>query len=340
MFVSVIFVRGILAELHSRGHSRADLVHGLGVPENLLTDLRARVACSDLERMIVRATELSGDPGLGLSMGTRAPESMLQILGYMLLSCRTLREAFGVLSRYAVLTVDGANWQLSEQGDEATFAFSCPLAEGVTSRFSAEFVLAMAQRIAGHFISERHARFAERLLAVQFQHAAPSYADRYPQVFQCAVQFRQAHNALVFPRSFLDVAQFHADPLINAALRDTAERLLSELERPSTLSDRVRGVLRSEAILNDVEIDKLARSVGLTRRALRRRLAAEGTSFTALVDEARCKLACDELRREGSIRNISERVGYSEPSAFHRAFRRWTGQTPNEFARGAGVAVA
>ncbi|MEY4510290.1 MAG: hypothetical protein RLZZ450_2412 [Pseudomonadota bacterium] len=335
MFVSVIFVRGILAELHSRGHSRADIVQSLGVPENVLTDLRARVACSDLDRMIVRATELSGDPGFGLSMGSRAPESMLQILGYLLLSCRTLREAFGVLSRYAVLTVDGASWELREQGEEATFGFACPLAADTTSRFSAEFVLTMALRIAGHFITERTGRFSERLLGVHFQHAAPSYAERYQQVFQRQVEFAQAHNALVFPSKLLDVPQFHGDPLINTALRETAERLLSELERPTTLSDRVRVVLRGEAILNEVQIDKLARTVGLTRRALRRRLAAEGTSFTALVDEARCKLACDELRREGSIRNISERVGYSEPSAFHRAFRRWTGQTPNEFARGA-----
>jgi AraC-like DNA-binding protein len=335
MFVSVIFVRGILAELHSQGHSRVDIVHGLGVHEDLLSDLRARIAGSELERMIVHATELSGDPGLGLSMGARAPESMLQILGYLLLSCRTLREACAVLSRYAVLTVDGASWQLSEQDGVATFAFACPLAAGATSRFASEFVLAMATRIAGHFISQRQARSSGRLLAVHFQHEAPGYAERYQHVFHREVMFRQAENALVFPAQWLDVPQFHGDPLINLALRDTAERLLSELERPATLSDRVRAVLRSEAILNDVEIGKLARAVGLTRRALRRRLAAEGTSFTALVDEARCKLACDELRREGSIRNISERVGYSEPSAFHRAFRRWTGQTPNEFARGA-----
>jgi AraC-like DNA-binding protein len=92
-------------------------------------------------------------------------------------------------------------------------------------------------------------------------------------------------------------------------------------------------LLGYEADLANIDVVKLARSVGLTPRSLRRRLAAESVSLTALIDQARCRLACEELRREGSIKAIAERVGFSEPSAFHRAFKRWTGQTPLEFAR-------
>ncbi|MDB4988219.1 MAG: virS 15 [Myxococcaceae bacterium] len=329
MFVSVLFVRGILAELSSRGHTTAEVVRGVGISPDVLCDLRARIPCGDLERLIARAVLLSGDPGLGLTLGEKAPESMLQILGYLLLSCRTLRDAFAALERYAALTVDGAGWRLTELGDSATFAYECPLTRGVGARFTSEFVLAMGVRIARHFIPQTEMHVEQ----VLFRHEAPAYEARYQRVFSAPVRFEQADDALVFPRHFLDVQQFHADDVTNWALRDTADRVLETLERPSSLSERIRGILRSDAMLAALEVDQLARSIGLTRRALRRRLAAEGTSLTSLVDEARCRLACEELRRDGSVRTISERMGYSEPSAFYRAFRRWTGQTPSEFVR-------
>jgi AraC-like DNA-binding protein len=330
MFVTVLFVRGILAELAGRGHAASDVVAGLGLAEDVLSDLRARVCCTDLERLIGRAIELSGDPGLGLSMGERAPESMLQLLGYLLLSSRTLRDAFAALERYAALRPEGSGWLLTEQGDQATFVYKCPLAEGTSRRFASEYVLAMALRIARHFIPDS----PRQIEHVLFRHAAPDYQLRYVKVFGQPVSFAQSVDGLVFPRRFLDVRQFHADDVTNWALRDTADRVLETLERPSSVSERVRGILRSEAVLASLEVDRLAHNVGLTRRALRRRLAAEGTSLTLLLDEARCRVACEELRRDGSVRTISERMGYSEPSAFYRAFRRWTGQTPSEYVRG------
>src|ERR1700712_878144 len=126
MFRSVVVVRGILAELSRRGPTTDEVLHGVGISRDVLSDLRARIPCGDLERLIARAVQLSGDPGLGLTLGEKAPESMLQILGYLLLSCRTLRDAFAALERYAALTVDGAGWLLSEIGDSATFAYQCP----------------------------------------------------------------------------------------------------------------------------------------------------------------------------------------------------------------------
>jgi AraC-like DNA-binding protein len=116
-------------------------------------------------------------------------------------------------------------------------------------------------------------------------------------------------------------------------LGDTAERLLREREGATTV-DRVRTVLRYRRDLSDVDSTTLAAAVGLTPRALRRRLGAEGASLTTLLDEARLRLACEDLKRpDSSIKEISDRLGFSEPSAFHRAFKRWTGQTPAQFGK-------
>jgi AraC-like DNA-binding protein len=254
---------------------------------------------------------------------------MLQILGHLMVSCRTPRDAFDVFERYSPLLADSVRYTLSEEGEQARFTYHCPVPLGDTSRFAAEYVLVMAQRIARHFVTDS----VVRPTAVLFEHARPDYAHRYDRVFECPVYFEQQHSGLTFPRSLLDARQLHADATVNTALRDVAERMYQEIDEPRSVSDRIRELLRYESTLAVVNIGKLARNLGITPRSLRRRLAAEGVSLTALVDEARCRLACEELRRNGSIKAIAERVGFSEPSAFHRAFKRWTGQTPLEYLR-------
>jgi len=330
MFVSVIIVRGILAELQRHGVEPAVALAGLDLPEDQLSDLRARISFAQLDRVIERAISLSGDPGLGLSMGVNAPESMLQILGHLMVSCRTPRDAFVVFERYSPLLADSVRYSLSEDGELAKFTYHCPVPLGDTSRFAAEYVLVMAQRIAQHFVPQG----ALHPNALLFEHAEPEYAHRYARVFNCPVQFNQPSSGIVFPRSVLDATQLHADATVNTALRDVAERMYQEIDEPRSVSERIRELLHYESNLSVVDIGKLARSLAITPRSLRRRLAAEGVSLTTLVDEARCRLACEELRRNGSIKAIAERVGFSEPSAFHRAFKRWTGQTPLEYLRG------
>jgi len=137
----------------------------------------------------------------------------------------------------------------------------------------------------------------------------------------------------VFPRERLDLEQVHGDATLRAMLADSAERLLREREDLSTV-ERVRTLLRYRRDLSELDATTLAHAVGLSPRALRRRLGLEGVSVTSLLDEARLRLACEDLRRpESSIKEIAERLGFSEASAFHRAFKRWTGVTPAQYSK-------
>jgi AraC-like DNA-binding protein len=330
MMISVVLIRGMLSELGAQGIASERLLQDLALNEEALSDVRGRVSLADFENLVSRAIELTRDPGLGLTLAVHAPPTMLQILGLLLLSSRTLRDAFTVLQRYGNLGADGVSFALTEHGQHATFSYHCPVQLEASTRFAAEFTMVTALRIGQQFFGAREPRPAR----VTFEHEAPSYRDRYEPIFGCPVLFGQRSNALTFPQHLLDLPQFHGDVTVNSALRQMGDQVLSELSTPRTLSDRIRVLLNCSGALSSVDPTKLARGVGLTRRALRRRLAAEGTSLSDLVDEARCKVACEELRRSGSIETVAERVGYSERSAFHRAFKRWTGQTPIEYVRG------
>jgi AraC-like DNA-binding protein len=146
------------------------------------------------------------------------------------------------------------------------------------------------------------------------------------------VRFRQTSNAVLFSRALLDRTQAHADPMLQQLLVGLADDLQSEVKGDTTFQARVRLALRYETDLAKVDSESLARRWGLSRRALRRRLASEGASLSGLLDEARCQRAFDELKKpECKIKEVAEDLGYSETSAFHRAFKRWTGRTPTDY---------
>ncbi len=329
MGISVIFVRGLVAEVENRGHDPQELLERSNIDATRLTDLRETLSVEEADLLTRNAMAMTEDPGLGLSIGAKAPENSLQVFGHLLLAQSTIREAFAALRRYSSLLAEGPTWGLIERAEVAMFTYEPALQLGDSTRCGVDYTLAMAARMGQHF-SPHGAVLKE----VHLQHPAPIYAQRYQEIFMCPVKFDMPTNALVFPREYIDRAQPHADDTVRTVLRETAERLLQERAQSRSVAQRVRTLLRYERDLSGVNVDRIARHVGLSARALRRRLGSEGTPLSGLVDEARCRIACHELRRpDSTIKATAELLGFSEPSAFHRAFKRWTGRTPAEYAK-------
>jgi AraC-like DNA-binding protein len=328
MFVSRLMVQAMLAELQARGLKPTNLVPDFTPLQGEQLPAAPGLRGRDMELLVERAIRQSGDQSLGLAMGQRTPETMLHVLGHLLLTCGTVREAFGVLQQYANLMLGGIEWYLAERGAVAIFGFSKPAVSDEAARFWGDWVLAFALRVGRQYARDPKAAPSE----VHLAHSAPSYAHDYAKVFGCPVRFDQPNYAIVFPRALVDRRQPHADPMLSAVLRETADNLHRQSTGASSFAERVRHALRYEQDLVNVDFDRLASRWGMTRRTLRRRLSAEGQSLSDLLDEACCRQAKEELRRQDeSIKEIAERLGYSETSAFHRAFKRWTGQTPTEF---------
>jgi AraC-like DNA-binding protein len=325
MAVSIIFARALAAQVHQHGVEPDLLLRSCQIEPARLHDLRESLTTQEADLLVRKAAEITRDAGIGLTIGATAPLSMLQVVGHLMRAQSTLRDALGVLRRFSLLLAHGVAYDLLESGGLASFVFEPAAPPGDSLRAGVEFTLAMTARIGRHF-APRKAGLCE----VHFAHAAPIYLARYNEIFGCPVLFGQPQNALVFPRSYLDVAQPHADETTRSTFEQAAHRMLLEkTQHCSAVVKQVRALLYQTKDLSQVRIDRIASQVGLNTRALRRRLGSEGAPFSSLVNEARCRFACEQLRRpESTIKGTAALLGFTETSSFHRAFKRWTGRTP------------
>lgn len=322
----------VLSELRRRGFADEALLSGSSIDAALLGNLRATITLEEYGALLMRAVEITGDPALGLSMGEHWSESMLQVVGQLVVACRTMRDAFNMFARYKPLVGNNVAWSLEEQGDRAYLFFDPAQEHPVASRIGFEAMLGFTYRF-----GRRFARTGlETADEVWFRYPAPSYAEQYKRLFNCAVRFDQPRYAFVFAREYLDLPQLHGDDTVREVLQSSAEVLLRERESES-VAERVRGILRYEEDLVGVDVRRIAGQLGLNVRALRRRLGAEGAPLGSLLDEARLRIARRELAKPGaSIKEVAHGLGFSEASAFHRAFKRWSGQTPAQFIKEQG----
>jgi len=177
-------------------------------------------------------------------------------------------------------------------------------------------------------------RFLERphVLSVRVTHPAPSYRKEYERIFQCPVYFQQDLNALELVPGVAQWRVARNPRYVFGLLLERAERLLSDLE----LSDTVRGLLEARLIevlhQGDVRAETIAADMGLSRQTLFRKLKEEGASFAGVLEDLRRRLAIEYLRgRRASVHDTAYLVGFSDPAAFSRAFKRWTGRPPGAF---------
>src|SRR4051794_36499170 len=207
MYISIVMVRGLMGELQRRGLDAAPLLQGFDIEPATLADMRSMIEVSKFEVMVSRAIKITGDAGIGLTLGANAPDHMLQLLGHLLMSASTPQEAFELFQRFSPLVVDDIRLALSVRGPvtKLTFGYHGAVAEE-TLRFGVELTAAMMVRVARTFAGK--GAFAQE---VWFQHAEPAYSERYRQFFECTVRFSQSDNALFGSAAVLQMTQRHGD---------------------------------------------------------------------------------------------------------------------------------
>jgi AraC-like DNA-binding protein len=325
--ISAALALPIVSQLREAGADVEGLLGQLGVSEDRLHLPEARISHATWIDLLEAGQTVTGDPHFGLHAATRLGPGLMHLLGHLAGSEKTASEAFSVASRYLRVLHEGIAIALDRHGEFA----SCRLVtvEGLRlPPIATEFLLAQWICYGHNVIGDVEHELSE----VRFAHPAGAGLDEYQRLFRARVVFDAQYDELFFPAWNLELPMVNADPVLAAVLAEKVERLLAQFSDPPSLTGEVRTWLVKELQGGSPRIDALARHLHLSERTLRRRLGEEGTSFKRILDELRRELAIGYVQeRQLSTGEIAFLLRYSEPSAFQRAFKRWTKLTPSEY---------
>ena len=319
----------IVRALDARGLGGAAIAARAGIDASSLADPEARVSRDALTRLWRLAVEESGEPAFGIVAARHTLQTTFHALGYAVLASATLREAIERIIRYRRLIGDIIQMRLDDAGDRARFVVDVSAGGGIVPWEALDAIVAVMVRQAAMLVGNR----AFSPLAVSLERPAPDDATPWQQAVHAPVSFGQPHTFIEYSSADLD----RRLPAANAELaRQNDEVVVRYLARHGGGGVLVK---TREALLESLPSGaptkpEIARRLGMSTRSLARMLAAEGTSFTDLLAEARLTLAKNYLD-EGRlpVTEIAFILGFADTSAFSRAFKRWTNVAPSEYAR-------
>lgn len=328
--VSVRVFQLVVAGAAAGGVAPADLLAAAGIAARDLADPDGRLSRVLEARLWHAAARLTGDDAFGPHLAERVAPDGFGALGFALRSSPTLGDAYARLSRFLRLVAHGPVMTTTVEGAVVRLGHAPPPTPPPPSRHAVEFLLTVLVDLARRGVD---AAYLPR--AVTFRHPAPARLDEHQRLLGPGVRFDAAHDEVVIDRDRCDRAQRHAEPALARVLDDHLAQQLGALgDEDASVVDRTRRALFAELDHGEPAIEVIAARLRMSPRSLQRRLKQEGASLTGVLDRLREELArryLDEAR--DSIGEVAFRLGFSDPSTFHRAFRRWTGLTPAAYRR-------
>lgn len=324
------------------GHVAAARSFGMSV-ETLLARAKLRAADLEdpdgrvpLERFVALWSAIQAQPGadeFGFWFGRSFELASLGVVGFAMQHAALVRDAFACLHRFRRLINDVISPEIEERDEHVVFRRREPPQIARLAALAAATpvgTIALLRELTG--VSEQRCVPVE----VAFQHPPPANAARYGAELRCPVVFNAPEMRVVLPRALFDLPLRRPDPGLFAYLEQHAQTLESRLAGDDSAAARTRRCLLE--LLRDGEPSQreIARRLGWSERTLQRRLRDEETSFAQLLDEVRAGLARMYLEDSRlAVFEVAFLLGFSEPSAFNRAFRRWTGKSPRAFRQSA-----
>lgn len=312
--------------LQDYGIDAESIFHDVGLDYHSAMSPGTRYPTVKMQEMWRLAVQRSGDPCFGLSVAEHLQPQALRGLGFVWLSSETLFDALTRLVRYQRLISTVADISLEEVNDSVNLVLNILPSYECVEPASIDAALAVFMRMCRMAMCEPF-----RPKRMMLRRARPPCMERFESFFQAPIQFSAGENILCFDPQPLRKPLPGSDPELLRANDQAVVDYLARFDKES-LSMQVRSLL-IELLPDGQPAQKgVAKSLNLSVRNLQRKLQSEGNNFKDLLDETRKELATqyirDTNRRLGEITYL---LGFSEPSNFTRAFRRWTGLSPNEY---------
>ncbi len=323
----------VLQAASGLGLARSELLAEIGVSETELADLDGYVP---LHKQIALGEAIaSRRPGINIGLASLryVHVSMLGVLGYVVSHCATLGDSLAAFTRYQNLLSTAVRWEVDPGPPPRIRIDSAPELRRLGFPLETQVGLWLVigrQLTATEWVPTR----------VCLQHHPRGPAEEFLEVYGCAVEFGAPRDELELPADALALPVVGARPELQPSLIRLAQTVQRTVAPVVEHGNQVRSLLLEQLPRGLTSKDQAARHLGVSPRTLTRRLQQEGVSFRELLEDVRRQLAQAWLTDPSvAIHEIACLLGYSDPSTFHRSFRRWTGQTPTAWRRDQGASI-
>ncbi|MGB1581698.1 MAG: AraC family transcriptional regulator [Nevskiales bacterium] len=323
--VSTTYVRLLYEYIQAQGQDPVQLLGEL--PPDAADLGLGRFPMARWCTLLERASSALDDPLLGLHLGQTITAAHLGTVGYVLLACANLGEAFQRIQKYMRLIYDAEpmRTRLTTDGVELEWGtgFGRPGQQVDAAAITAlvAFARDMTHGVGGPSY-------------VSFINPEPEDSEPYRAYFNCPVAFAQPSTILRFPAAYLSLTLRQPDPALREILEQQAETLLQRLPATDDFEQSLRRAILNLLDRGEPTLAAVAKRMHSSVRTLQRRLAERSLTYQAVLDDCRLGLAQDYLADPRlQLSEIAQLLGYAEQSAFNHAFKRWTDETPRQYRR-------
>lgn len=321
-----IYLHLLAGVLRTVGLDERDLLRRVGLDPVRLQCTDARVSQAQASEFVIRALIESGEPGLGMMLARELKLPLHGALGVAVMSSHTLQDALDLMTRYLTLRAPHLRVCRQRHADAVHYAIFCDDNPGPMQNFIMDAVL-----FGCVFMGEQLIDTPVTGVGILRKGPEPAHFHRFRPSINAPVTYNAPEDALVIPRDALAAPIRFRDARLAESSRAQCEQTLKQLTGDTGFSGRVRRVIETSYPFPP-KLARVAATLLVSERTLKRRLQEENASFQAMVDQVRLERARELLT--GSAMNLSqiaERLGYADAANFTRAFKRWTGLNPSQY---------
>ena len=322
---SSVAIVALIDLLCDQGFTHEEIEQGTGIQRKKMDDPYVRISMDQFLTLWEVAIRWTKNPALPLTLREKGDSKLMHLVAHIGMTSSDLKEAIEKWSRYARLVCDADRIELREEKDCSLLVYENTSPDH-RNIWIPEHHLALAFRYGEVFTG-----VIQPPLEVHFQHPPTQYLDDYQRVFRCPVLFNQDENALVLLKGTLSIPIRTTNRYLGTILSQHAESLLEHLGPTEKVTDRVMNLISRHISSGRVDVGFMAQQMNMHSKTLYRQLKQEGTSFQNILENTRKKLAVRYLKQGLSATEITFLLGFSEPSAFQRAFKRWFGKSPGSY---------
>lgn len=324
-YISISLYRKIINHAFVEGMTEGDFKH-LPIPIDAIDNIQA-VPADNFFALHEYLDDKLG-PGFAVRVGQEMKMDDYGVLGLSWKTCSRVGEIYERSERYFQLLSDTYVFKLEKEGDfSKVFLYRDAYRRGVSlsneATFSASVVVLKAIAEKNHIEPQ----------GISFKHSPPNKLDSHQAAFNCPILFDQPHDFMVYKTADLEMRTTKADVSINKFLLERVEEETKGIEvSPNKIAADVERLIKDALPSGIPSILQIGEHMGMSSRTLTRRLSDSGLTFRNLVKQTQERISTDLLKNSSSsVGEIAFQTGFSEQSAFSRAFKQWTGQSPLDY---------